>query len=151
MNFAKTILITSIFLLIGAYASSQNIYKGKSLYRTDIIANVSGSFLYKGASKYQTDILYSFDGYRIRKGSSKYESDVVAIYEAKKLYNKKTSRLIGKFSNGTFYRGSTYSNALFSYDGKYVRYKDSKYDSDILLTTDAYVNPIFLYLVLFEY
>lgn len=140
-----------LFLTISICTFAQNIYKGKSLYRSDIVANVSGSFLYKGASKYQSDILYSFDGKYIRKGASKYESDIIAIYEAKKLYNKKTSRLIGKFSNGTFYRGNTYSNPLFSYDGKYVRYKNSKYDSDILLTTDAYVNPIFLYLVLFEY
>lgn len=143
--------LVAIFLLASCIiCCAQNIYKGKSQYVSDVIANVQENILYERTYKYQSYALYNYDGKYVRKRLSKYDSDIIVSYSNGKIYKGKDNYVIGHFSDGVFYSGNTRFYPLFNYDGKYVRRKNSKYDSDIVLTTQSYVNPVFLYLILFE-
>lgn len=149
----KRFLFSLMFAFIMFVTYGQNIYRGKSSYSSDIVANVKGNIVYKGSSRYQSSAMFNFDGKYIRYGTSHYDSDIIATYVDGKLYQGKgtyTSDIIATYSRGVWYEGNGQYKALCNYDRKYVRSKKSKYDSDILLTTSSYVHTAILaMLVLF--
>lgn len=134
------------FVMLISYG--QDIYKGKSNYYSDIVANVQeAGMIYRGASRHQGNVMFNFDGRYVRRGASRYDSDIVAIYVNGKLYQGKStyaSDVIATYSNSIWYEGNSQYKALFNYDRKYVRRGKSKYDSDIMFTTSSYVHAAVL-------
>ena len=145
----RLIILLYIFIPVNLY--SQKIYKGNSVYLSDIVYNIKNNYIYYGNSNYITDIKYYFDGTylykstnkshynsdiiltysdgKIFKGKSKYNSDLVAIYKQYKLYNKHENTILVLYKDNKIYLGN------------------STYTSDIIARTSKNIHPIIIFLI----